>query len=539
MLYNKIKFMKRIRFIVLLFLMMMAASVNAQDLKDVKTGSFSCKANYGAGKNSYLLDDCKVNYTYKIIIGEPVYFANMVWNRKSDFTIGKAKKTKITYAQLSEYPDLQKRFDLITPVSAKFKFTVMFYSEQSKAYIASAKSEMVLPLIDKAGSTVEMLIPTTTKWSDLFTDVVIGKQTAEKPGVVIADAALEQAFKTDRVMTGKLDPVARGTTRSLRNVFRSSNNLEMKNITMELTWDDNDFEYIIDEYNRRKASDKFLALKDTVKAEKAYYDNRSFLPVISLKDKAFWNLTIMPYEVMFENLDAAEKLYQQGKWEESQVYYKKVTDADPLFSYPAKKLEKIKKYKEYKSARNVGDLELVYVEGKGVLKSFYIGKTEITQRQWRRVMGSNPSFFKGCNECPVENVSFAEAVEFVKKLNEQTGMKYRLPKMEEWEYAAKGGVNNASAQFSGSDNLDEIAWCAYNSDESTHSVAQKSANILGIFDMTGNVSEWVSDSYDKNTRFVKGGSWSDDAINSSISSKEKYNQKIKNNRIGFRVCQDE
>jgi len=114
-----------------------------------------------------------------------------------------------------------------------------------------------------------------------------------------------------------------------------------------------------------------------------------------------------------------------------------------------------------------------------------------------------------------------------------------LPKMEEWEYAAKGGINNASAQFSGSDNLDEIAWCAYNSDESTHSVAQKSANILGIFDMTGNVSEWVSDSYDKNTRFVKGGSWSDDAINSSISSKEKYNQKIKNNRIGFRVCQDE
>lgn len=86
--------MKRIRFTMLLFIMLMAASVSGQDLKEVKSGSFSCKTKNAVGKNSYLLDDCKVDYTYKVIIGEPVYFANMVWNRKSDFAIGKSKKQK-------------------------------------------------------------------------------------------------------------------------------------------------------------------------------------------------------------------------------------------------------------------------------------------------------------------------------------------------------------------------------------------------------------------------------------------------------------
>lgn len=118
-------------------------------------------------------------------------------------------------------------------------------------------------------------------------------------------------------------------------------------------------------------------------------------------------------------------------------------------------------------------------------------------------------------------------------------MKYRLPRINEWEYAAKGGINSSTAQYSGSDNLDEIAWCAYNSDESTHSSASKSPNSLGIYDMTGNVSEWVSDAYDKNTKWTKGGSWADDAQNSTISSKEKYDAKTRNNRIGFRICQDE
>ena len=193
----------------------------------------------------------------------------------------------------------------------------------------------------------------------------------------------------------------------------------------------------------------------------------------------------------------------------------------------------------YKASRNVGDLELIYIEGRGDIKSFYIGKTEITQDQWKRIMGSNPSGFGRCSDCPVEKVSWEEIQEFLKKLNEQTGMKYRLPKLDEWEYAAKGGNKSLRTRFSGSDNLGEIGWCAYNSEESTHSVAKKAPNELGIYDMTGNVSEWVSNMYDKNTRFIKGGSWSDDATNSMIGSSEKYDAKYKNNRIGFRVCQDE
>jgi len=526
--------MKRLKFTAIaLFLSFITVYGQGQD--GVLSGSFSSKAKYAAGKNSYLLDECKVDYSYKMVLGSPVYTANMIWKRKDDFTI---KNEKISYKDLDAYPDLQKRFALLTPTNVKFHFTVLFYSNQMNGYIASAKTEMVV-IPEKAGYMEEMLtVPVTEPWTKMFSDAVVGKQDAKAPGVVIQNEPLINYFKLERINYGKLDKDVPGFNRSMRQIFSLTNRMEVMNVEVNAEWNEADYAYIVEEYNKRKNAAKQT---DKQKAADFYYANRTFEPTISENDPDFWNTTIPPYEIWMKAVNEADALYEKKLWADARVYYRKAVEKAPSFSYPAQRIEKIQKYMENKASRNVGDLELIYVEGSGDVKSFYIGKTEVTQGQWRRVMGSgsNPSGFTGCNNCPVEKVSWEEAQEFLKRLNHQTGMKYRLPRLDEWEYAAKGGKKSLRTQFSGSDNMGEVAWCAYNSEETTHPVAQKAPNELGIYDMTGNVSEWIANQYDKNRRFVKGGSWSDDATNSMISKSETYDIKHKNNRIGFRVCQDE
>ena len=161
------------------------------------------------------------------------------------------------------------------------------------------------------------------------------------------------------------------------------------------------------------------------------------------------------------------------------------------------------------------------------LGSFEIGKYEVTQEQWEAVMGDNPSYFKGCPQCPVESVSWHDARAFLRKLNDQTGGGYRLPSEAEWEYAARGGQHSRDYQYAGSDNPGSVAWYGDNSGNKTHAVGQKRANELGLHDMSGNVSEWVQDcrhdDYDGapldgrawesegggncEGRVVRGGSW--------------------------------
>ena len=155
------------------------------------------------------------------------------------------------------------------------------------------------------------------------------------------------------------------------------------------------------------------------------------------------------------------------------------------------------------------------------LSSYYIGKTEVTQALWKAVMGSNPSKFKGEN-LPVENVSWDDCQVFVRKLNSLTGQNFRLPTEAEWEFACRGGNNSLGYKYSGSDNIDNVAWFDCNSGRKTHFVATKSPNELGIYDMSGNVWEWCSDWYDKYSsgaqtnpkgpesgsgRVGRGGSW--------------------------------
>lgn len=128
-----------------------------------------------------------------------------------------------------------------------------------------------------------------------------------------------------------------------------------------------------------------------------------------------------------------------------------------------------------------------------ITKAFEIGKFEVTQAQWQAVMGSNPSANKGDNR-PVETVSKDEVHEFLNRLNARNdGYKYRLPTEAEWEYAAKAG----SAEPIGAA-LDEVAWYAANSGDETHPVGQKKPNAWGLYDMLGNVREWVEDQYSPN-----------------------------------------
>ncbi|MBP5569895.1 MAG: SUMF1/EgtB/PvdO family nonheme iron enzyme [Prevotella sp.] len=157
------------------------------------------------------------------------------------------------------------------------------------------------------------------------------------------------------------------------------------------------------------------------------------------------------------------------------------------------------------------------------LDSYYIGQTEVTQALWYAVMGNNPSKFKG-GKFPVESVKWKECLEFISRLNQVTGKTFRLPTEAEWEYAARGGNKSKGYQYSGSNNIDAVAWYGGNSGSKTHEVATKQPNELGIYDMSGNVWEWCQDRYKSkyyssspsnnppgsssgSFRVIRGGSW--------------------------------
>lgn len=233
--------------------------------------------------------------------------------------------------------------------------------------------------------------------------------------------------------------------------------------------------------------------------------------------------------------------------------------------------------------------------GKSVtIANFYVGKYEVTQKEWFEVMGSNPSEFKGDN-LPVEMVSWYDAVEYCNKRSTQEGLKpfynidkiktdpnnksdndnvkwtvtinagvngYRLPTEAEWEYAASGGQMSKSYTYSGSNNADEVAWYWKNAGDNylsgdwnwpliennhnrTKPIGGKKPNELGLYDMSGNVREWCwnwygdFDSSSGSLRVLKGGGWMGDVSSSELSYRGKFEANGMGPDQGFRVYRSE
>jgi formylglycine-generating enzyme required for sulfatase activity len=209
-----------------------------------------------------------------------------------------------------------------------------------------------------------------------------------------------------------------------------------------------------------------------------------------------------------------------------------------------------------------------------ISEGFYMGKNEVTQAQWQKMMGNNPSYFKGCDSCPVEQVSWDDAQEFIRRLNAQSdNYMYRLPTEAEWEYACRAGT---TGDYAGA--LDSLAWYGNNSgrryldvreiartdssnflqrlsdnENQTHPVGTKQPNAFGLFDMHGNVWEWCQDLYhedyhgapddgraweggvEQKYRVLRGGSWTD--FSTGCRSTERYwpMKGDRKNFIGFRL----
>ncbi|WP_425439657.1 formylglycine-generating enzyme family protein [Photobacterium proteolyticum] len=192
------------------------------------------------------------------------------------------------------------------------------------------------------------------------------------------------------------------------------------------------------------------------------------------------------------------------------------------------------------------------------LDSFYISRFEVTQELFESVMGSSMSYFKG-KDVPVNNLSWQQASYFIEQLNAQTGSHYRLPTEAEWEYAARGGNKSQGYLYSGSNDINEVAWYAGNARNRAQPVGMKKPNDLGLYDMTGNVGEFVIDAFDENFyrygptdnpnnaketdiglahKSVRGGSFSYDADESENFRRDFASQSVIMSDMGLRLVRD-
>ncbi len=188
-------------------------------------------------------------------------------------------------------------------------------------------------------------------------------------------------------------------------------------------------------------------------------------------------------------------------------------------------------------------------------QDYWLGKYAVTQAQWEAVMGGNPSRFKNGGDYPVEYVDWNDARAFCQKLNKlklaPSGFRFDLPTEAQWEYAARGGSRSQGFVYSGSMNLDEVAWYVDNSNGETNPVGKKEPNELGLFDMSGNVWEWCRDWYgpyqiqriihdptgpkNKYERVIRGGSIGDEERSCRVANRERMKPTKHNPAVGFRV----
>ncbi|MBK8565780.1 MAG: SUMF1/EgtB/PvdO family nonheme iron enzyme [Saprospiraceae bacterium] len=187
------------------------------------------------------------------------------------------------------------------------------------------------------------------------------------------------------------------------------------------------------------------------------------------------------------------------------------------------------------------------------LKDFHLSKHPVTQAQWRAIMGSDPSHFKG-DDLPVEKVNWDEVQDFVKKLNAKTGLNYRLPSEAEWEYAAIGGRESRKFRYAGSNKIKEVGWYTVNSNNRTQPVMHLKSNELGLYDMSGNVWEWCQDDWhenfldaptdgkpwtqngDKSQKVVRGGGWGNASYLCEVTARGRFDLKEQSKYVGFRLA---
>ena len=289
----------------------------------------------------------------------------------------------------------------------------------------------------------------------------------------------------------------------------------------------------------------------------------------------------------------ADNYFIDKEWEKARGYYKSVLDKNPKDQYSKKQFDlciieishsnsnttvaqnqtSVTRFANYTETTNNLNIEMIAVQGgtfimgctseqggdcdddekpahRVTVSDFYIGKYEITQAQWRAVMGNNPSNFKGEN-LPVESVSWNDVQDFIRRLNASTGKQYRLPTEAEWEFAARDGNSSRGNKYSGSSTLGNIAWYGENSGSKTHPVGTKSPNELGIYDMSGNVWEWCYDRYGNysnnvqtnpqspsfaHERVLRGGGWSNYAGNTRVSYRNYITPYDRYSDVGFRLA---
>lgn len=261
------------------------------------------------------------------------------------------------------------------------------------------------------------------------------------------------------------------------------------------------------------------------------YDGSEGMHKITLKSKGY-NDESAEFEIKLgQTLKYQVKMKAEGSFQLNGISYEMVNiNGTPSFLLgSANSIDKTYKY--------VG------------LRSYKIGKTEVTQALWKAVMNSNPSLHQGDN-LPVENVSWEDCQEFIRLLNERCGTHFRLPTEVEWEYAARSGGINTAEDFAGSKSISDVA----NVTGQTIDVASKRPNGFGLYDMSGNVAEWCEDWWESYTskattktrnktsffKIIRGGSYADGASRDKLRCYYRGKQKPENAQptIGLRLAQD-
>ena len=353
--------------------------------------------------------------------------------------------------------------------------------------------------------------------------------------------------------------------------------------------------------------DLFINYRKFVKEAEEHYKNRFFLKAKQLIKNINWPENKLLNELIYKIEDRLTDYYEliieienYIKTKNFELATNKITEINKLNLHKQEKSELINKFEfeiidlKIKSKEDIKEEvttllfnNMVFVQGDNFLmgfnndennqyfnlSDFYIGKYEVTQYLWEKIMGYNPSDFKGDN-LPVENVSWDDCQIFIQKLNKMTGKKFRLPTEAEWEYVARGGESKSrypyfnqleyaaergasknSYLYSGSNNIDEVAWYndTNNIKNSTKPVGNKKPNQLGIYDMNGNVWEWCNSNYsvDSDTTLInpngsssgslyvlRGGSWRNLKHQISIYARQICGPSEKSYQIGFRLVME-